>query len=131
MTDNASSAVADGYILLQCVSQGANRPVVDVNESVITSDVYYPNEYLSWAWLIQNYFTYFGEADDAIIHETVNLNLDSVKRFKKQTGVKFYYDGILDWIRPVTLAAGTGWLDKLELDLSTGWYNINVGFDPY
>lgn len=131
MIDNSSSADSSGYLLLQCIVQTGETPLVDVNESVLTDDVYYPNLYLSWAWLIKNYYSYFGDADEATIHVTDTLSLDSVKRFKKQPGVKFYYDGILNWLRPCTLAGGTGWIEKMELDLDTGWYNIDFEFDPY
>ncbi len=127
----ATSPDSSGYLLLQCVSQNILTPLVDINESVMTADTYYPNVYLSWAWLIKNYYSYFGEADEADINSGDTLTLDSTKYFKKQSGVKFYYDGILTWIRPVTLEAGTGWIDKMELDLGTGFYNLEVGFDPY
>jgi hypothetical protein len=129
--DNKTSADSSGYMLLQCISQATKTPLVDVNESVLTADAYYPNLYLSWAWLIKNYFTYFGEADEATIHITDTLSLDGVKRFKKQTGVKFWYDGILNLFRPVTLTGGTAWMDKVEIDLESGYYTIDVGFDPY
>ena len=131
MDDNKTEADSSGYILLQCLSQGVKTPVVDINESVITAGNFYPNLYLSWAWLIENYYSYFGEADSATINGTDTLTLDGRKRFKKQSGIKFFYSGDITWLRPVTLAAGKGWIDKMELDLETGFYILDVGFDPY
>jgi hypothetical protein len=113
-----------GYMLLQCLSSY----MVDVNPSVMTAGAYFPNVYLSWAWLRRNYYSYFSEADESL---APIISYSGVKRFKKQTGVKFYHDGILNWIRPVTLAGGKAWIDKMELDLASGWYTLDVGFDPY
>ena len=120
----AGTPANSGYALLQCLPSY----LVDVNPSVITAGAYFPNVYLSWAWLRRNYFLYFSEADKSL---AVVITYSGVKRFKKQVGIKFYYDGILNWLRPVTLAGGVGWIDKMELDLPTGFYTIDVGFDPY
>jgi hypothetical protein len=120
----AGSPSNTGYVLLQCLSSY----MVDVNSSVMTAGAYVPNVYLSWAWLRRNYFLYFSEADASL---APIISYSGVKRFKKQVGIKFYYDGVLTWIRPVTLLGGKAWIDKMELDLSSGWYIIDVGFDPY
>lgn len=130
IADNPGTADGSGYMLLQCASM-AGVPLVEVTASVFTPADFYPNTYLSWSWLIKNYYKYFGDADSAGINGTDTLTLSGVKRFKKQVGIKFYYDGILNWLRPVTLAGGLGWIDKMELDLPTGFYTIDVGFDPY
>jgi hypothetical protein len=123
----ANPSSASGFILLECTSNDSGV----VSESTLTPGDFYTNAHLAWSWLIENYYSYFGEADEAEINDGGALTLDSVKRFKKQTGIKFYYDGILTWIRPVTLLGGKAWIDKMELDLSSGWYIIDVGFDPY
>jgi hypothetical protein len=131
MDANPGSSDNSGFMLLQCVVMAGVGPLVELTESPLTAGDYYPNTYLSWSWLVENYYTYFGDADEADINGGTTLTLDGVKRFKKQVGIKFYHDGILDWIRPVTLEGGTGWIEKMEIDLTTGWYTIDVGFDPY
>lgn len=121
-----TDAVGSGLFLAHCLPD-VNSPFIDFAESQLTADLYIMNGNLSWAWLRNNYYGYFAEADK----DEDTFAYDGVKRFKKQVGVKFYYNGDITWLRPVTLLGGTGWIEKMELDLASGWYTIDVGFDPY
>jgi hypothetical protein len=58
IADNPGTADGSGYMLLQSVSM-AGAPLVEITPSVFTPADYYPNSYLSWSWLIKNYYKYF------------------------------------------------------------------------
>jgi hypothetical protein len=126
--DNSSSANSGGLALVHgTVNSG------EFEQGMVTTSagVWYTNYYLSWEYLFANYWGYFGEADEADINNGTTLTLDGVKEFLEQDEVKFFYAGSLDWKRPVTLSHGTGWLRSWEHDPETGFYSINVGFNPY
>ena len=114
---------------MQMTKSGANY-FCTLKESYYDSDVYYLNQDLSWANLFSKYFGYFGEADEAEINEGDTLTLDGVKTFLKQDKIKFFYEGELNWIKPVKLTNGTGWLEKIE-ETESEFLTLNVGFDPY
>lgn len=126
--DNSTSANPGGLSFVHGTVNGS-----DFEQGMVSNaaGVWDNNYYLSWEYLFANYWGYFGEADEADINNGTILTLDSVKEFLEQSDIKFFYAGSLDWKRPVTLAHGTGWLKSWEHDPETGFYNINVGFNPY
>ena len=125
--------LSGGLMLLRC---DANNNIL-WDESLITSGAYYPNQKLSPAWISTYYMDYFAEAEEGEIvvgdATTVHKSDHSfihVRETLKQTGIKFR--GIeLDRKKPLTLSAGTGWLQSAEYDPETGWYNVDVLFNPY
>lgn len=89
------------------------------------------NKYLSWPYLLVFYWKYFGNASVATINNGTTLNLTHVKEILKQNGIKFYYSGNINYYQPVTVARGTGWIKRIILSLDSGFYTLDVGFDPY
>ncbi len=108
-----------------------SKHVMYLEAGVIDNTVLVQNVYASWAYVLTKYWSYFGEADSATINGSTTLALDHVKEFLGQSNVKFYYDGILNWYQPVTLSKGAAWIRKIVLSLDTGFYTLDVGFDPY
>jgi len=107
------------------------KKVMHMDFGVIDSSVLIQNIYMSWAYVLTKYWKYFGEADSATINGGTTLTLTHVKEFLKQGNIRFYYNGTLNWYQPFTLINGTGWPQKIELSLESGFYTIDVGFDPY
>ena len=89
------------------------------------------NKFLSWSHLFANYWGYFGEGGSADINNGDTLNLTGVKEFLVQEGIRFYSTTALDWKKPVTTAIGTAWLKRWSYVPETGFYSIDVGYDPY
>ena len=125
--------LSNGLMLLRC---DANNNIL-WDESLITPGAYYPNQKLSPAWISTYYMDYFAEAeegeivigDDTTVHKS-DHSFIHVKETLKQTGIRFR--GIeLDSKKPLTLSIGTGWLQSAEYDPETGWYNVDVLFNPY
>jgi hypothetical protein len=128
IVNNPDDADANGFILMEIEVTNFNVPVFGVSRAGL--GYYYQNQYLSWYSLFPIYFKYFGEADSADINNGTTLTLDHVKEFMRQVGIKFYYGAALNWYQPVTLMRGTGWIKKIEHDLSSGFYTLDVGFSP-
>jgi len=122
----------DRQLLFMCSYQQVGlKRVMHIDLGVIDNTVVIPNIYMSWAYLLTKYWYYFGEADTATINGSTTLTLTHVKEFLKQENIRFYYNGALNWYQPFTLINGTGWPQKIELSLESGFYSIDVGFDPY
>ena len=121
----------DRSILFLCSYDliGAKR-VITFEPGVIDDAVYVQNIYLSWAYQLTKYWSYFGEADVADINDGTTLTLEHVKEILLQVGIKFYHNAAMAYYQPVTLANGTGWLKKIEHDLNSGFFTIDVGFSP-
>lgn len=128
IVDTDNSVDNNGLSLFQCFKSGADY-FVDINASYYDADIYFSNQRLSWAHVMDNYFGYFAEANAGTVN-TDAKNFDAVKEFLKQTGIKFYYDGELDWRKPVTTANGLCWLEQWE-ESEDEFLTINVGYDPY
>lgn len=127
IVNNPDDAAVDGFLLVETEEPSIVIPIFGASR---TSGYYYQNQYLSWYSLFPIYFKYFGEADSADINNGTTLTLDHVKEFMRQVGIKFYYGSAINWYQPVTLMRGTGWIKKIEHDLSSGFYTLDVGFSP-
>jgi hypothetical protein len=128
--DNTADVNPAGLLLVEVdTTTSTSNAMVFVESS--TPEFYYQNGHLSWFNLFPIYWQYFAEADEADINDGDTLTATHVKELLEQTAVKFYHNGILNPIYPVTVALGLGWSKKIELDLESGWYTIDVGFDPY
>lgn len=119
---------SSGYALVQCTKHGSDY-IISVNKSEF-SNQYFVNQRMSFAYLFKNYFGYFGDADEATINDGETLSINHVKEFLKQKEISLYYDGELDWRKPITTENGTGWIEKWQRD-ENGFYKIDVGFNPY
>ena len=115
-----------GLTLLRC---NANNNIL-WDESLVTSGVCYPNQKLSPAWMSAYYMDYFAEAEDGEI-VTGAHSFIHVKETVKQSGVKFKMTADLDWKKPFTMTIGAGWLSSAEYFPETGWYSIDVLYNPY
>jgi len=126
ISENPDDANSNGLILLRLDANDC----VQLDASMITAGVYYPNQKLSWAWLTDNYMNYFAEAETGTNEEGAHT-FTHVKEFLKQKKIKFRYSGTLLWYKPLTLSKGVGWIEDAEYDPESGMYSVNVGFDPY
>jgi len=125
---NPGDATSDGFILAETETLGFNVPVFGASR---TAGYYFQNQYLSWYSIIPLFFKYFGEANTANVNNGGVLTLTHVKELLRQGGIKFYHNGILTFYNPVTLTIGNAYIKKIELDLSSGFYTLEVGYDPY
>jgi hypothetical protein len=104
--------------------------VVQLVPSITDSGKYSQNGYLSWAWVSKNYFNWSCDGDSATISNGETITAESLKTYLIQDGIKFYYAGDINWYQSITLLRGLGRIKKIEHDLATGFYTIDVGFDP-
>ena len=130
IVENADDADPSGFILMQCDYFGTTY-AAGFCESEFTPGLYLQNGHLAWSYLFPRYWKYFAEADTADINDGSTLTAEHVKEFLRQSGIRFYTTEILNWRQPVTLSRGTGWIKRIEHYLSSGFYMIEVGFDPY
>lgn len=119
---------SSGYLLLQCTKHGSDY-IISVNKSEFSTQ-YFVNQRMSFAYLFKHYFSYFGDADEATINNGKTLSINHVKEFLKQKEISLYYEGDLDWRKPITTENGTGWIEKWTRD-ENGFYKIDVGYNPY
>ena len=126
---NNPSASTDSGICLMTGTIASSIFTVDIIKT--GTAIWTVNYYMSWMYLFANYWSYFGEADEADINNGTTLTMDSVKEFMEQEDVKFYYASALDWKKPLTLSKGTAWIRSWEHSPETGFYNINVAYNPY
>lgn len=127
--ENPGDADANGFILMQC-DMINSTPVVGITESELTDGVFHQNGALAWSYLFVHYWQYFAEGDSADINNGDTLTPTHIKEFLNQSGVRFYYGAALNWYQPVLLTHGTAWIKKIEHDLNSGFYTIDVGFSP-
>jgi hypothetical protein len=121
------SIMASGLILLYLDSTNT----IQYDSSVLTPANFYLNTKFSWAWLMTNYYDYFAEAKDGTIINGTAKVYAGVKEYLQQSGVRFYHASLINWMRPIGLTFTPGWLTGATRDPETGFYTINVGFDPY
>ena len=124
--DTSITISAGGLVLLRLDSHGC----IPFDESITTPGSYYPNEKFSPLWIATNYMDYFAEAEEGAINASSHIFLH-VKESVKQNNIKFNYPGDLSWKKPFTLTIGEGWPTSLEYWPETGFYSINVGYNPY
>lgn len=124
--DNSDSIAAGGVVLLRLDSHDC----IPFDESITTPGSYYPNEKFSPLWIATNYMDYFSEADEGTINLSSHIFLH-VKETIKQTNIKFHYSGTLSWKKPFTLTIGEGWPTGIEYWPETGFYSINVAYNPF
>jgi hypothetical protein len=124
--DNPVSVSNSGLILLRL---NASDNLL-MNESLITSGTFYANQKLSPAWLSRYYMDYFAEAPSGTLVTGIH-SFVHIKETVKQSGVKFFWNVDLDWKKPFTLSFGTGWISAAEYYPETGWYSIDVLYNPY
>lgn len=125
--DNPDDADASGFVLMQCDYFNSTY-VVAFAESEFNAGYYYQNERLSWAYLFKRYWQYFAEADTADINNGETLTPDHIKEFLCQSGIKFYKSSEVNWYQPITLTRGRAWVRKIEHDLSSGFFTLEVGY---
>ena len=130
VTDVDSISGTFGGLLLISTEIINSVVYVKIADSMKQPGYYVNNEELSWRFLFDKYWTYFGEADMASFDTEVIL-MTHTKELLKQINIKSYYNGILSAFYPLTLTQGTAWIDKMTLDLDTGFYTFDVGYDPY
>ena len=128
--NNPSSASNSGIIFLACTLVGSTY-YINFAYSILSPDTAYLNLYFSWAYLFKYFWTYFQEAKSIDVNDGTSLTALGVKEFITQTDINFYYSEPLDWLKPVTLEKGTAWLQKWSYTPETGYYSIDVGYDPY
>jgi len=124
--DTSITISAGGLVLLRLDSHGC----IPFDESITTPGSYYPNEKFSPLWIATYYMDYFAEAEEGTINASSHIFLH-VKESVKQNNIKFNYSGDLSWKKPFTLMIGEGWPTSLEYWPETGYYSINVGYNPY
>lgn len=129
LIDYPDDASSKGWVLLRMIPMGTNY-LVDMDASTITATNYYRNALLGWAYLMENYYQYFAEAETGTVNTTAHT-FTHVKEFLKQDNVKFRMAADLNWKRPFTLLEGTGWVEQAEYELETGMYKVNFGYNPY
>lgn len=125
--DNPDNSQNDVFLLLKMTDSGI---MVDIGESVLTAGNYYPNVWLGWSYLFENYFDYFAEANIGTVNNAA-FTFTHVKEFLKQKGIKFRMAADLDWKKYFTVIEGAGWLDSADYSPETGMYKINIGLNPY
>jgi hypothetical protein len=130
MYNNPNDASNYGFVLMSCNLQSGIYSI-NFGPTTITPGTYIPNGYFSWSYLFKYFWTYFLNADTATVNNGTAITALGVKEFLHQEDVKFYHNTSLDWRKPVTLSFGTGWLRSWEYTPETGFYSINIGFNPY
>lgn len=125
---NSTDADSSGYALVHCMLEGTDYIITATKSEFSTQ--YFVNQRMSFAYLFKNYFTYFGDADEATINNGETLSINHVKEFLKQKEISLYYAGDLDWRKPIITENGTGWIEKWTRD-ENGFYKIDVGYNPY
>jgi len=118
-----------GFVLV-ITSEINGDDVVQLVQSITDSGAYSQNGYLSWAWVSKYYFNWGCDADEAITSNGETITAESLKPYLIQNNIKFYYSGSVNWYQSIVLSRGIGWIKKIEHDLSSGFYTIDVGFDP-
>lgn len=129
---NPGTAQSSGMMLLRTYKSATGLSyMIDIDESTLTADTYYTNAKLGWAWLVKNYYDYFAEAISGTINDGDNITYEAVKEFLYQDDIRFFSTTALDWKKPITTQFGTGWIRSYEYDPETGFYSVNLGYDPY
>ena len=129
ITTHPGDANNAGLILLK-TTYNNTLYYIDVDKSPSSSSRYI-NAHMSWNYLMANYYDYFADAISGTINNGTAHTFLKVKEVLKQSKISFYMSTDFDWKKPFTLVNGTGWTDSVDLKPESGFYSINVGYDPY
>ncbi len=129
VSENPGDASSPGLVLMTMEDMSGDYQIT-LDESIITPAKYIVNGNLSWSFLLANYFDYFAEALTGTINGIAHT-FKHVKEYLTQNNIGFHFSGDLNWKKPFILIRGIGWLKSAEHHPETGFYIINVGFNPY